>query len=109
MQKKINESTPSTMSTSMYGIATIASAPNDRLPDDPAWIAGRESALGNVARDDAAGADHGARSDADPGKYQRATTDPDIRANLDRLAELLLPAQLVVERVQRRKNLHTGT
>src|SRR5436190_11682072 len=79
------------------------------FPDDPAWIAGCENAFGDVACDYATRTNYGARSDVNPGQYQGTTADPHIRADLDGFSELLLSSQLVIERVQRRQNLHAGT
>src|SRR4051812_25028264 len=60
------------------------------LANHTARIAGGEDAVRDVAGDDAAGPDDGARSDPDAGKDDRAASDPDVAADLDRLAELHL-------------------
>src|SRR5687767_1233879 len=76
------------------------------LPNDPARIPRGEHTLGNVARDDAPGADDGARADADAGQDDSAAAHPDVGPNLDRLPELFTPPQFRVERVHGRINLH---
>lgn len=78
------------------------------FPDDAARVAGCERTLRNVARDYTAGTDHGARSDPNTGQNQSTATNPDIRADLDRLSEFLLSAQLGIKRMQWRQNLHAG-
>ena len=40
------------------------------------------------------------------GEDDRAAADPDVRADVDRLAELLTPPLLRVDRMQRRVDLH---
>src|SRR4051812_36520947 len=76
------------------------------LANDAAGIAGREDAVRHVARDDAAGADHGAVADAHARQDDRAAADPHVGPDVDRLAEFLAAAQLRVERVHRRIDLH---
>src|SRR6187401_289981 len=73
---------------------------------DAARIARGEDALGHVARDDAAGADDGARADADAGADDGAAADPDVVADGDRLAGLQRAALRVIEGMQRRVDLH---
>src|SRR6185369_6969651 len=82
------------MERSPSGISGISGA-TDRPPqrlfpdftDHAAGIARREHAFRNVSRHDTAGADHRAIADLDARQDDRPAADPDIRADLDRLAE----------------------
>jgi hypothetical protein len=55
-----------------------------------------------------ASADHRARADSDARQDDRAATHPDVRADGDRLAELLSASELRAEWMRRRVNLHCG-
>jgi hypothetical protein len=44
-----------------------------------------------------------------PARIKATPAHPDIRSDLDRFSEFLLSAQVVIERMQRCKNLHAGT
>src|SRR5690606_27654202 len=63
----------------------------------------------DVASHHAPGADHAARADAHSGVHDRAAAYPYIRPYLHRLAELLSPARLRVERMHGRVDLHGRT
>src|SRR3954454_17075126 len=76
------------------------------LANHPARVPRGEHASRDSARHDAAGANDRARSDANTGKDDSASTNPDIGADVDRLAELFTPALLGIERMHRRVDLH---
>src|SRR5262249_43120279 len=76
------------------------------LPDDPARVAGREHAVGDVPRDHAARPDDRPRSDLHAGTNNRPSSDPHVRADVDRLGELLPPSQFGVHRMGGGVNLH---
>src|SRR6185503_20478684 len=80
-----------------------------KISDNSTRIAGRENIFGNIARHDAAGTDHSARSNTDAGQDQRTAAHPHVGADLDRLAVLLLSAPGRVERMQRSEDLHART
>src|SRR5262245_44981213 len=69
------------------------------LSNDPAWVARGEYAIGDVPRDHASGSDHRLRTDLHPGTEDGSAAYPDVRPDLDRLAELLRPPQVGNHRV----------
>jgi hypothetical protein len=66
----------------------------------------RADLIGNITRHDATGADHRARSDPYAGQDDRASANPHVRSDVDRLSELRVAALPRVERVHRRVDLH---
>src|SRR5262245_51705768 len=74
--------------------------------DNAAWVACGEHALRNVPRDHAPGPDHRAMPDMHAGQNDRSAAHPDVRSNLDRLAELLSPSLLGIQRMHGRVYLH---
>src|SRR5262245_60690267 len=78
------------------------------LADDPARVAGGEYPLRDVPGNHAPRADHRSRPDFRPRADHGPAPDPHVRADLDRLAELLLPPQLGVHGVGRRVDLDRG-
>ena len=78
-------------------------------PNDAARIPRREHVIGDVARDDAAGADDGPRSDRHAGQMIGRPADPDVGPDRHRLAELPRSPQLGLERMRRGVDLHGGT
>src|SRR5262245_61565235 len=79
------------------------------LSDDLAGIAGREDFLGDVPRDHTPGTDDRLRADANAGAEDGSPADPHVRANLNRLGELLLPPQLRAHRMCGRVDLDRRT
>src|SRR4051812_3627076 len=76
------------------------------VADDPARIPGRKDSVWDIASDNASGTDDGARSDAHTRKDDRASADPDVRADVDRLPEFCAAAELGIEWMHRRVDLH---
>src|SRR5262245_32136928 len=92
---------PATRARPSWSGSSSRSTPGERLFVDlahhAAGIARREHSFGNIARHHAARADHRARADPHARQNDRAAAHPHVLADLDRLAELLAPAQLGVE------------
>jgi hypothetical protein len=76
------------------------------FPNQPTRIPGSEHAVRDVPRDDASGPDYRLRADIHARANDRPAADPHIRADLDGLAELLLPTQFGVHWVRGRVDLH---
>src|SRR5262249_43254124 len=74
--------------------------------DNAAGVADGEDVAGDVAGDDAAGADHGAVADVDAGADDGSAADPNVGTDGDGFAEFRSAAQLCIQRMCRRVDLY---
>ena len=90
----------------LRGVAVTRSLLLGQLTDSSTWVAHGKNILGYISRYDAPGTDDASRTDFHAWADDRPSADPHIRTNLDRFTELLLTAQLGIERMRRRIDLH---